>query len=359
MPSQKQLKWSQLKVGITVIVASITLGVLIFLMSGTGGLFTPKIQLKSYFDNASGLRVGAPVRLNGVDIGNVTRIRVVPDKQKQLTPVEVTMKVSTRYLFNLRKDSQTLLSTAGVLGETYIDIDSSRAQQSQVEDGDVLPSRDVPDFSDMVHAGQGTLQNMDALLKRLDRIVAFVESGQGSVGKLIYDPTLYNRLNTTVNEFQGLVNQVAQGKGTLGKLFSDDELYRKANATVDKLNTVIDDLNAGKGTAGKFLKDPSLYNNANETIANVKKFTDDVNAGKGALGKLAKDEEFANKLQNTMNKLSALTDRLEAGEGTAGKFLRDPALFNNADQMLMETRDLVKAIRENPKKYLTIHFKVF
>ena len=73
---------------------------------------------------------------------------------------------------------------------------------------------------------------------------------------MFYDPTLYNRLNATVNEFQGLVNQVAQGKGTLGKLFSNEELYHKANATVDKLNVVIDDINAGKGSAGKFLKDP-------------------------------------------------------------------------------------------------------
>ena len=66
MPSQKQLKWSQLKVGITVIVAAITLGVLITLMSG-GGLFTSKITLKSYFFDAQGLRVGAPVRLSGVN----------------------------------------------------------------------------------------------------------------------------------------------------------------------------------------------------------------------------------------------------------------------------------------------------
>jgi phospholipid/cholesterol/gamma-HCH transport system substrate-binding protein len=359
VPSQKQLKWSQLKVGLTVLVASMTLGFLIFLMSGTGGLFTRKIMLKSYFDNAGGLRDGAPVRLNGVDIGNVTGIRVVPDRDKQTTPVEVKLKVSTRYLFNLRKDSVTALSTAGVLGETYIDIDSSQAKGPEVTDGDVLAIRDRPDFNDVVRASQGTLQNLDALLKRLDRIIAFIESGQGSVGKLIYDPALYNRLTATVNEFQNLATQVSQGKGTIGKLISDDELYRKANASVDKLNAIIDDLNAGKGTAGKFLKDPTLYNNANETIANVKKLTDDVNAGKGALGKLAKDEEFANKLQNTMNKLSAITDRLEAGEGTAGRLLRDPALFNNADQMLVETRELVKSIRENPKKYLTIHFRVF
>jgi phospholipid/cholesterol/gamma-HCH transport system substrate-binding protein len=359
VPSQKQLKWSQLKVGLTVLAASITLSVLIFLMSGTGGIFTSKIVLKSYVDNANGLRVGAPVRLSGVDIGNVTNIRVVNDPSKQLTPVEVTMKVNTKYRFNLRKDSVTLLSTAGVLGETYIDIDSSQATQPQVQDGDTLRSREVPDFSDMVRSGQSTLQNMDALLKRLDRIIAFVESGQGSVGKLIYDPTLYNRLNSTVNEFQALVNEVAQGKGTLGKLFTDETLYNKANATVDKLNLVIDDLNAGKGSAGKFLKDPALYDNANATIANVKKLTEDVTAGKGAIGKMAKDEEFARKLQNTLDKLSAISDRLEAGEGSAGKLLRDPSLYNNADQMLVETRALVKAIREDPKKYLTIRFRVF
>jgi phospholipid/cholesterol/gamma-HCH transport system substrate-binding protein len=359
VPSQKQLKWSQLKVGITVLVASIALAILIFLMSGTGGWLTPKITLKSYFDNASGLRVGAPVRLDGVDVGNVTGIRVVSDRDKKQTPVEVMMKVSTKYKENLHKDSLTALSTAGVLGETYIDIDSSQASGPMAEDGDVLPIRDHPDISDVVRASQGTLQNLDAILKRMDRIIAFVESGQGSVGKLIYDPQLYTRLSSTVNEFQGLVNQVSQGNGTIGKLITDDELYRKVNATVDKLNTMVDELNAGKGTAGKLLKDPTLYNNANATIANVKQLTDDVNAGKGAIGKLAKDEQFAAKLQNTMDKVSAITDRLEAGEGSAGKLLRDPSLFNNADQMLVEGRELVKAIRENPKRYLTIRLRVF
>jgi phospholipid/cholesterol/gamma-HCH transport system substrate-binding protein len=359
VPSQKQLKWSQLKVGITVLVALTTLAVLIFLMSGTGGVFTEKIELKSYFDNASGLRVGAPVRLNGVDIGNVTTIQVVADHNKQLTPVEVVMKVNTKFHFGLHKDSKTLLSTAGVLGETYIDIDSSEAIQPEVQNGDILPSQNVPDFSDVVRAGQGTLQNMDALLKRFDRILAFVESGKGSVGKVIYDPTLYNRLSETVTEFQGLVNEIAAGKGTLGKLIADDAVYNKLNTTLDKLNTMVDDLNAGKGTAGKLFKDPALYNNANDAITNVKQLTEDINSGKGALGKLTKDPELAARLQNLVNKLSAISDRLDAGEGTAGKLLRDPSLYNNADQMLVESRELVKAIRQDPKKYLTIHLKVF
>ncbi|MBO0910193.1 MAG: MCE family protein [Acidobacteria bacterium] len=357
MPSQKQLKWSQLKVGVTVVVALIVLGVLIILMSGTGGLFTSTIILRSYFFDAQGLRPGAPVRLSGVDIGHVSYVRVVPNRPD--SPVEVTMKVSRKWDFNLRRDSKTLLSTVGVLGETYINIDSSKATGPVVHDGDVLPTSEAPGYQDVMRSTQNALQNMQALLARADRIIAFVESGQGSVGKAIYDAALYNRLNSTVNEFQQLVGDVSEGKGSIGKIITTDELYNKANATIDKINLLIDDLNAGKGTIGKFLKDPSFYDTANQAIANLKQLTDDINAGKGAIGTLTKDQQFAAKLQNTMNRLSIISDRLEAGEGTAGKFLRDPSVYQNSDKLLVDSQALIKAIRENPKKYLTIHLKIF
>ena len=356
MPSQKQLKWSQLKVGVTVVVASIILGVLMLLMSG-GGTFTKKITLKSYFFDAQGLRVGAPVRLSGVDIGSVKRIRVVADHPQN--PVEVTMKVRTDYGFNLYKNSRTLLSTAGVLGETYINIDSSESSGPKAEDGDVLPSGEVTGYQDVMRSTQSALQNMEALIKRMDRIIAFVESGQGSVGKVIYDPLLYNRLNATVGEFQKLISQVSQGQGSLGKLLYSEDLYNKANQSLDKINTLIDDVNAGKGTIGKFLKDPSFYDSAHQTVSNLNQLTADINAGKGALGKLTQDEQFASKLQNTMNRLSDLTDKLNNGSGSAALFLRDPAVYNNSNKLLVETQELIKAIRKNPKQYLTIRLKVF
>ena len=341
------------------IVASLTLGFLLFLMSGTAGLFTPRITLKCYFDNAQGLRPGAPVRLSGVDIGNVTRISIVADKDKQQTPVLVVMKVSTKYGYGLRRDSTTSLETAGVLGETYLDIDSSQAVGGPVQDEDTLPTQVHPDFNQVVRASQSTLQNMDALLKRADRILAFAESGKGSLGKLIYDPTLYNRFSVTVADFQKIVEEVGNGEGSLGRLISRNDAYDKFIATLDKMNGVIDDIQAGKGTAGKFLQDPSLYDNANDTIANLKKVTEDINAGKGTLGKLSKDEELAKKLDTTITKLSELTSELEAGQGTAGKLFKDDTLYNHANETMVETRDLVKAIRENPKKYLSIKLHVF
>lgn len=333
------------------------LSVLIFLMSGTGGMFSRKLTLKSYFDDAGGLRVGAPVRLQGVDIGNVTDITVVPERQ--LDPVQVTMKVGTDYEQGLRKDSKATLSTAGVLGETFVNIVSREAKGPPATDGDVLAALDAPDIQDVVKSTQTSLQNMDVLLKRLDRIVASIERGEGSVGKFIMDPTLFNRVNATLAEVQNLVNSVTRGQGTVGKLLKDEEMYRKLNATLDRVNRMVADIDAGKGTAGKFLKDDQLYNNANQTIAKANQMMDDVNAGRGALGKFAKDEEFARKLDNTMTRVNQIADRMAAGEGTVGKLLTDQSLYVNLNQTLSETRNLMQAVRENPKKYLTIKFEIF
>lgn len=357
MPSQKQLKWSELRVGITVIVAAITLAVLIFLMSGTAGIFSSKLTLYTYFDNAEGLLIGAPVHLQGVNIGNVNDIRVVPGRK--LDPVKVTMKLNTKYLFDLRKDSTATIETAGVLGQSLIDIDSKEAKGEQVQDGDTLKAGYAPALGDVVRSTQTSIQNVDILVRRLDRIVASIETGQGSVGKFINDPSMFNKINGLLTQIQAIVNDVGNGKGSLGKFIADDEMYRKVDGLLDKVNLIVDEAQNGKGSLGLFLKDRALYDNANKTVAQAHDLVESVNAGHGAAGKLFKDEEFARKLDNTVTKLSAIADKLNSGDGTAGKLIQDPSIYNNTDQMLIETRNLVKAIRENPKKYLTIHLKLF
>jgi phospholipid/cholesterol/gamma-HCH transport system substrate-binding protein len=118
-------------------------------------------------------------------------------------------------------------------------------------------------------------------------------------------------------------------------------------------------VNAGKGNAGKLLKDEQLYSNLNQTAAKLNNLMADIDAGRGTLGKLAKDPQMAEKIDRITTSLDQLSTRLAAGEGTAGLLFKDPSLYNNTDQMLIESRNLVKALRENPKKYLTIHFKVF
>jgi phospholipid/cholesterol/gamma-HCH transport system substrate-binding protein len=362
VPSQQQVKWSQLRVGITVLVASVTLFVLVFFMSGTVSPFSHKIVLRAYFENAAGLVKGAPVRLSGVDIGNVDRIHIIDAADRKLTPVEVTMKISAGHQSEIRRGnngSRATLATAGVLGATFVDIDSSRASGPPIRDGDELLTTETPALQDVLKSSQGTIDKLNVILTRADDIVFAIQNGKGSVGRLINDPELYNRANTMVAQLQRLTTQINEGKGSIGKLLYSDELYNKINDSVTKLNKIVDDVNAGKGNAGKFLKDEQLYNNLNQTTARIKDLMADIDAGRGTLGLLAKDQKYAQKLDRITNNLEEISNHLAAGEGSAGLLFKDPRLYNNADQMLIESRTLVKAVRENPKKYLTIHFKVF
>lgn len=357
MPSQQQLRWSQLKVGITVIVATVTLATLIFLMSGTTGLFTTKITLTTYFDDAEGLRSGQPVHFQGVPIGNVESVQVVTGRES--APVKVEMRIKKKYLPLIREDATAAVQTIGLLGESVVNIDGSRARGPLVKDGGELPHINAPGIAEVAKASNTTLQNLDVLIKRMDRIVAEVETGKGTLHGFLYDPTFLNKANGVLDQTKAMLNDVSNGKGTVGKLFADETLYHKAEEAVAKIDNIIDQVDKGQGPMGKLLHDESWYNNAHQTIAKANKLMDDVNAGHGTLGKLAKDEELARKIENTINKLSAISDRLERGEGSAGKFLRDPSMYNNTDQLLVETRGLIKAVRENPKKYLTINLKVF
>jgi len=342
-----------------VIVGAVTLAVLVFLMSGTTGLFTSNITLITYFDNAEGLRSGQPVDLQGVPIGNVQSVRIVTDPSHADQPVQVVMRIKKSFQPLVRASAKATILTAGVLGESFVDIENKGTSGPSVQDGSVLQSLNAPGLQDVVRSSQGTLQNLDVLVKRVDHIVEEVDSGKGSLGKIINDPALYNRAAGTLTQIQTLLNDVSAGKGSIGKLLTDETLANKLVDAVDKLDRIMDQTQNGQNSLGKILKDESIYTNLHETMAKANQLMDDINSGKGTAGRLVKDKEMADKLQNTINKLSAIADRLEAGEGSAGKFLKNPSFYNNTDQLLIESRSLVKAIRENPKKYLTIHMRIF
>ena len=328
-------------------------------MTGTTGLFTKKIIVRAFVDNAGGLRTGAPVRLEGVDIGNVTGIRVVPNPPNRAAPVEIAMKVTSKYAASMNTGCNVALTTAGVLGEVFIDMDCRQSKGGPIGNGAVLPTQETPQLQDVVRASQSTLENVNVLVKQLSGILNYIQSGQGSIGKIIYDPSLYDRANATLTQLQHVADEINSPKSSIGMLLNSDELYKKVNGSIDNLNRIIDEVNQGKGTVGKFLKDPSLYNNATKMVANGNQLIADVNAGKGTLGKLAKDEALARKIDNTITRLNNIADRLDEGQGSAGKFLKDPAMYDNTNDLLVETRNLIKAVRQNPKKYLTIYLKIF
>src|ERR1039458_8107245 len=123
MASQQEGRWSQLKIGVIVLVSVVILTMLLFLMTSASGLglFSRKLTVTTYFENAGGLKVGAAVNLEGYTIGNVKTITVTTAPERKLTPVQVVMKIDGKYQPSLHTDSTAALWTVGILGDTVVD----------------------------------------------------------------------------------------------------------------------------------------------------------------------------------------------------------------------------------------------
>src|SRR5216683_1122322 len=327
MPSQQEVRWSQLKVGVIVLVASIVLVTLLFLMTSSSGLgvLSHKLTITTYFENSAGLKVGAAVNLQGVTIGTVKNVTVVNLPDRKLTPVKVVMKLNDKFADELKKDSKASLSTVGVLGDTVVDINSQFAVGPPLQDGDELKTTETPSLTDVVKASQGTIESLNVILAKMNVIVDNLQTGKGSIGQLINNPDLYN----------------------------------KANNTVDELLKLEKNLNNGRGSIGKLLKDDALYNNLNSTLVHANSIMAEADAGKGGLGLMLKDPKFRKDLSDTLTQVNTLVAGLNEGRGTLGKLATDDTAYANLNKLLSESTTLVTTIRQDPKKYLTIHLKIF
>ena len=361
MPSQQEVKWSQLKVGIIVLVAITLLCTLLFLMTKSSGMgiFSKKLIVDAYFQNSSALKPGGEVQFQGVTIGEVTKVLVSTDPVRRLSPVHVIMKIDPKFQDSLHKDSTASLSKVGLVGDTVVDINSQFAKGPLLQNGDQLPTNEPTDIDAVMKSSKTTIDTLNVTLANLNAVVTGLQNGEGSAGQLIKNPALYNNANETIVQLRTLATSINEGKGSVGKLLHDDQLYNRLDDTANKLDGIANGLSSGKGTAGKLLKDDTLYNNLNSTLVHANSILAEADAGKGALGLLVKDPKFAKRLDETVTGLNVLVTGIDEGRGTIGKLATDDAAYNNLNKLLTESTTLVTMIRQDPKKYLTIHMKIF
>jgi phospholipid/cholesterol/gamma-HCH transport system substrate-binding protein len=361
MARSKQLTWSELRVGLFVLVGLLIIAVAIFYVTGIG-VWGPKYQLNTYLPEVSGLTTGAPVELDGVQIGNVERISIVPrqpgkpvDEQRN---VEIGMRLDRRYQSDILTDSTASLQTEGLLGNRYVEIRRGYTGVP-LQNGQTIPGHEEKNITQVVERSVDVLGHLQTLSQEVQDIVAGIQSGKGTLGKLITNDQMYNHLNSILNKGDEIVSTVQAGHGTVGKLIMTDEIGNKVETTVDQVNTILADLRAQKGTLGKLLYDPTLYDQAKNALANGNAVLGDVRAGKGTLGKLATDETLYNKLRDTSSNLEEATSKLNKGNNTMGKLFTDPQLYDNVNALSKQMRELIDAFQKNPKKYLSIKLNLF
>lgn len=365
MAKGQALAWKELRVGILVITSIVLLAAAIFFIGGDSGFFTPKYNIVVYFQTASGVHSGAVVLLDGVTIGNVSTVKLA-EKASPKHLVDISLRINKSYHSLIREDSKVSIGQVGVLGDQQVEITRGTPAQPEIADGGTIQGVEVSDIKKIISGTNDVVANLGTLTDQIGDLLGKINNGHGTVGLLLNDPGVYNKMNSTVEEVNNLVKDVRGGKGSLGKLLTNDDLVTNATSSIERLNRSLDRLDSviakvdhGDGTIAKFLNDPSLYNDADKFITKGNSVMDRIERGEGTLGKLSKDETVYNDMHTTLSRTNALLSSVENGEGSLGKLVKDSALYNSLTQTSSELQKLMYDFRQNPKKYLTINFRLF
>jgi phospholipid/cholesterol/gamma-HCH transport system substrate-binding protein len=339
------------------IIAMTILGVLIFLLTSSTKLWVKEVPVYTYMNDAASVMKGAPVRLNGINVGKVKEV-VLSGETAPRRIVKIEMLIEKDKLPLIPVDSVASITAENVLGSKLINIKKGQSTVT-VQPGAEIQSLDTREFDELVQQGYNVLSSLQGIVKRVDAIVSLIEVGKGSIGKLLVDETLYNKVLAIVDEGHKITAALTTNKGTIGKLIYDDELYIDFRRSLGRLDVIIADLQEGKGTAGKFLKDEALYTDAHKSILEVRKMVEDLNAGKGTAGKLLKSDDLHDQLRASMAKIDLMIDKVNSGQGTIGQLLVNPQFYDELNGTTREMHELFKDCRANPKKFLRVKLSLF
>jgi phospholipid/cholesterol/gamma-HCH transport system substrate-binding protein len=344
MPRTRSLRWSELKIGIVSVAATVVAAVVIFTLTGEGGLPWDRYYLKTLFDNVAGLKAGAPVRLAGIEVGAVDDIRLRGDR------VEVVFEVARPYRRQITDRSRATLGSISLLGQATVDLTATAG--TPLPEWSYVKSGTAPDLADVTASADQTLHETTQLL-------ADIRAGKGVVGKLLTDDRLYRELQAFVAAADQVAANINRGSGTLGKLVNDPSAYRQLDASLRNLRSITDRINAGEGGLGRLLNDRAFAQSVTATAGHLDDITAGISRGEGTAGRLVKDPALYDRLNTMAARLDELASQLAAGEGTAGQLLHDKRLYDNMNAAVTDLRNLIEAIKKDPHKYLNVKVSLF
>ena len=155
-----------------------------------------------------------------------------------------------------------------------------------------------------------TFANLNKVTGDIRSMTAGLSRGEGTLGKLIRDDTLYKDMRITMTGLKDTVAQIDEGKGTLGKLIKDEDFYDETKKTMTSLQKVADKIDSGQGTLGKLVNDDSLYREAKETVDNLNQASNKINQGEGTIGKLINDDSLHKEIKYTLRSVTKATEGL-------------------------------------------------
>jgi phospholipid/cholesterol/gamma-HCH transport system substrate-binding protein len=286
-----------------VIVGIFVLVGLLFLLAGVltiGNLrntFSKKLHVTAIFDDVNGLQKGNNIWFSGVKIGTIKTVRFLGKSH-----VMVVLNIDQASREYIRKDAKVKLSTDGLIGNKILVIEGGTYKAEAINEGDTLQVAETLSSEEMMNTLQENNRNLVDITRDVKNLSNKIRSGQGNLGKMINDETLYNNLSeaavslknasnragqmiSSLNEFTARLNK----KGSLAyELTNDTSVFRKLKTTVAQLNNMSDSATV-------------LVNNLKEASSNTKT----------PMGVLMHDEEAGANLKQTIKNLNGGSKKLD------------------------------------------------
>lgn len=281
-------------VGLFVSGALVALGIFTIVLGGTT-LLKSNYQVEVLFDEIGGLQEGEGVYMRGKQIGYVKKT-VLESKS-----VRVVLTLDEPVIF--RSDYQIDVMSSSMLGGKYLRLDLGHPSSDPLPDEALLLGKSPIDV----------MANFNTAVDSMHQMLAAVGEGQGTLGRLLSDETLYNQLLELNEGLLGFMRKMESADGTINRLISDPAIYIQTEQLLSRLNSVLGQLEESEGLLGQLL---------NEKTTTI----DD--------------------LEEAVAELGIVMQQFNSTNGTLGKLINDPALYDESTELIEEARATMDDLRE-------------
>jgi phospholipid/cholesterol/gamma-HCH transport system substrate-binding protein len=308
MKRSVQLTWDQLRVGLMIVVALAIMVFAIYKVGTAANLFSKRYELVTFFADAAGLRKGGQVMIAGQLAGVVHDIEFLPVDFDTTRNLRVTMRIDGHVRDQVRSDSRARLRTLGLLGDKVVDISPGTPRYSVLSEGDTVASVRAVDYEAVIGQAAEAVDDMVLLVRDLRQITGGIVRGEGSIGQLVTNRSLYDQLTGTLARTNATLARLQSSNGTLARLLDDPSLYNRLVAVLGSTDSLVTALNTREGTLGRLLHDDSLYVNLVGITSEGRRLMEEIARGDGTINRLLTDHTLYDQLNKLTTDMSAILE---------------------------------------------------
>jgi phospholipid/cholesterol/gamma-HCH transport system substrate-binding protein len=247
----------------------------LFVLNERAGWGNGAFHVHAGFPDINGAMPGTRVRIQGMDAGEIEAV-LPPETPGDL--VKLRLRIAGKYRHLVREDATVQIASDSLLAGKVVRILPGSPQAKAIDDGGELRADVKPDLLDGV--AQAAIK-LNTLLSEVDGAMQAFRKSEGSVTQDLV--TVTRKLNVVLTKADVALDGIDKGDGTLGKLVKNETLYNELTETLQQVKAAISDVRSGEGTLGKLVKTNEAYAEAMASLKDVRQMVNSVKQNADAI----------------------------------------------------------------------------